>query len=215
MPDTKISALTALTGSTVSTSVDVLPIVSTSATTTRKLTVQSLLDSVQGIPTITSANVSQADSLMLYSVSTAASRILTVSNLGASITASNVPSGTTQGQQETATVTNAYVSPGVQHFHPGHPKAWGMITAPTTVTLSYPSTGVSVVKNSTGNYTITHGKTFSSTSYIGLLCSDDGDGAIGRIVSRTATALTVQFRNTSTANVVDPTIFYYALYGDT
>lgn len=42
MADTKISALTALTGATVDTAADLLPIVDTSVTTTKKITVDEL-----------------------------------------------------------------------------------------------------------------------------------------------------------------------------
>lgn len=47
MADVKISALTALTGANVDGSVDVIPIVDTSVTTTKKITVQELLLIVQ------------------------------------------------------------------------------------------------------------------------------------------------------------------------
>ena len=170
MSDTKISALTALTGANVDTAADVLAIVDTSVTTTKKILIDELRIAL-GIAT--------------------------------------------QAQQETATSLVVTVTPGRQQYHPSAAKAWGAIATPTTVAGSYPAAGVSVVKDSTGTYTVTHGVTISSTVY-SLLVQLNAAGSnwySPRISSRTTTTFQVIFVD-STGNLNDPTGFMYAIYGD-
>jgi hypothetical protein len=71
-----------------------------------------------------------------------------------------------QSDQETATSTTLAVTPGRQKFHPLHPKALAYVTvAAGTYTLTT-NTGVSgIVKNSTGNITLTFSTAFSSANY--------------------------------------------------
>lgn len=74
----------------------------------------------------------------------------------------------TQGEQETATATDKLVSAGRQHYHPSAAKAWGYFTVSAGV-VSFTSGqcyNVSgVVRNSTGNFTITFTTAFSSSNY--------------------------------------------------
>jgi len=85
MPNTKISGLSSVTGGQVSSSIDVFPIVATATTTTKKITVQGLYDALSTLVTVTSANVSQADAVILYSVSTSATKQLTVATLRSAV----------------------------------------------------------------------------------------------------------------------------------
>lgn len=74
-----------------------------------------------------------------------------------------VPTAAAQSDQETATSTTTYVSPGRQQYHPSALKFWGLIQANGTVTVGYNIT--SVVNDSTGQYTVTIGTDFSSGNY--------------------------------------------------
>lgn len=72
----------------------------------------------------------------------------------------------TQAEQETASATNVYVSPGRQQFHPGHPKAWGFVTMTggvPTLAASYNIT--SITDTGVGVITVTIATDFSSASY--------------------------------------------------
>ena len=165
MADTKISGLAALTGPTVSNITDVIPIVSTSATTTMKITVQNLFNTIQGLATVTASSVSQADTLPIYSISAATTRQLTVSSLSASF---SIPSAATQAQQEAAAVTTVYTSPGTQVNHPGTAKAYvkfnGSSSNPITPYVSYGISG-NITKNGTGDYSMTFVTAFSTAHY--------------------------------------------------
>ena len=166
MADAKISALTALAGASIDVAADVLAIVDTSVTTTKKTTPTDLATAIAA----------------------------------------------TQAQQETGTSLATAVSPGTQHFHPSAPKAWGMITTPTTTTAIYPIVGVVIVKNGTGDYTITHGRTFSTANYAAQV---NGAGAVivSNIQGKTATTLRVTFTDV-TGTLIDPSSFDYVLFGD-
>lgn len=74
----------------------------------------------------------------------------------------------TQAQMETATATDALVSPGRQHFHPGHPKCAAKVTVsggtPTLQSAaSYNIT--SITDTDVGRLTITIGTDFSSAHW--------------------------------------------------
>lgn len=73
-------------------------------------------------------------------------------------------SAATKAEQETATSTTVYVSPGRQQYHPSSPKAWVQFDGTTgTIRASYNVT--SVTKNATGDYTINFTVPFSSANY--------------------------------------------------
>lgn len=120
----------------------------------------------------------------------------------------------TQTEMEAATSANTTVSPSVQHYHPSAAKAWGMITPNTTVSASYPAAGVSVVKNSTGDFTVTHGVTFSSTAYMAVVSLDAGGSRmyLHDMVKATTTLRLVFTDQDGFAK--DPSSFNYALFGD-
>lgn len=109
------------------------------------------------------------------------------------------------------------VSTGVQNLHPSACKAWGNIGPPTTVNESYPTAGVSVVKNGTGDYTITHGVTFAGTNYSYNFCVNDSTNAfIATVIGgagQTKTTIRVSITD-SAGTPADPnTSFAYQLFG--
>lgn len=210
MADTKISALTALTGAGLDASADVLAVVDTSVTTTKKITYQELVNGVSTLGVLSAASTdAAADIIPIYDNDATLAKKITVAQL--LTLGSNTAA--TQADQETATSTTAYVSPGRQQYHPSAPKAWGFITIPTTVSASYPAAGVSVAKNGAGNYTITHGITLSSTSYCVLVTPISSSAFYADVTARTTTTFTVIFPDSAGAPN-DPTGFNYAIFGD-
>lgn len=71
----------------------------------------------------------------------------------------------TQAQMSGATSLNTIVTPGNLKYAGGLAQAWGYIIPPTTVASSFPSTGVSVVKNAVGDFTVTHGGGILNPTY--------------------------------------------------
>lgn len=85
----------------------------------------------------------------------------------------------TQAEEEAASSTTVYTSPGRQRFHPGMVKGWVLFNGtgtPATVT-SYNVTG-NPVDNGTGDYTINWGDDFSTANYcVSGNCGGAGNAA--------------------------------------
>ena len=114
---------------------------------------------------------------------------------------------------ETASSNALVVTPGRQHYHPGHPKAWGRISGVSTL-RAYPATGVSVATTSTGEYTLTHGVVFSSSDAYGATITALGTPLIGYVSTFTVSTMLVKFLDNAGASA-DPVGFSYIVYGDT
>lgn len=126
---------------------------------------------------------------------------------------SDLVAAASQSEQETGTATTVYVSPGRQQFHASAVKAWGKITAATTVDASYPAAGVSINNSGTGVYVVTHGLTFSSANYAVNVTVSGSSPRFVSVTSRTTTTFTVTFYDNATvaAAVIG---FDYACLGD-
>lgn len=75
-----------------------------------------------------------------------------------------IPTAAAQSDQETASSTTLFVTPGRQHFHPAAAKAWVKFTGSTgAITASYNVT--SVTRNATGDWTVNFTTAFSSAHY--------------------------------------------------
>lgn len=161
MADTKISALTALTGVNVDTAADVLPIVDTDAATTKKILIDELRTAL-GIAT--------------------------------------------QANMETATSLVTTVTPGRQHFHPGHPKAWGDISmSGGTPTLDTSYNITSITDTAVGRVTITIATDFSGANYA-VAISQVFDGTnvpVPFVVSKAAGSFEITVRLTGTGAASD------------
>ena len=80
---------------------------------------------------------------------------------------SGVPTAAaTQAEQESASSTTVYVTPGRQQFHPSACKFWVKWGVTTTIDASYNTT--SIVDNGTGDWTVTIATDFSSGNYCAL-----------------------------------------------
>src|SRR5262245_53159993 len=87
----------------------------------------------------------------------------------------------TQSDQETATSTTVFVTPGRQHFHPSATKFWVFHNDGTTINASYNVT--SITDNGAGDHTVNFTVSFSSTNY-----SVGGVGASGNYVAQDGAA---------------------------
>jgi hypothetical protein len=70
-----------------------------------------------------------------------------------------------QSEMETGSSTTLAVTPGRQHFHPGHPKAWLNFDSTGTVTILGDYGVTSLSDDATGSTTATLDTAFSSTAY--------------------------------------------------
>lgn len=97
-------------------------------------------------------------------------------------------SAATQSDMEAASSTGVYVTPGLQHNHPGMPKAWVTFegsaagtTGPCSVKASYNITAVSGV--AAGDFLVTFTTNFSNAKYAVMgMCTDDNTGANNAVV---------------------------------
>lgn len=95
-----------------------------------------------------------------------------------------VPPYATQAEMETATSVVTAVTPGRQHYHPGHPKCWLNCGVTANILASHNIT--SLADTGTGVVTVTIATDFSSANWACLVT-----------VERAATALTVANLRTS------------------
>jgi hypothetical protein len=84
--------------------------------------------------------------------------VLTHAKLASGVTAA-------QAQQEAASDTDTFVTPGRQHFHPGHPKAWVNFNGNGTIAIRADYAVASLTDNGTGDFSINLDTAFSSANY--------------------------------------------------
>jgi hypothetical protein len=95
-------------------------------------------------------------------------RVLTSNGAGALPTWNSLPSSisaASQAQQQAASSTSVYVSPGRQQFHPSAASFWVDFNGADGSRFAYYNVS-SVTRNSAGNYTITIPNNFSSSNYV-------------------------------------------------
>ena len=149
---------------------DTFPLYDASATANRKVTVNNLITALTEDTTPDTAN----DFVMTYDTSATNIKKVKLQNLGASGTAA------TQADQETATSTVTYVSPGRQQYHPSAAKAWvryAHSAGTPTITASYNVT--SLTDNGSGDTTINFTTAFSSASYGAAGLGSYGTSGVG------------------------------------
>jgi hypothetical protein len=137
---------------------------------------------------------------------TGSARTITAGN-GISVTNGDGVSGNptiaadfaSQAEMEIATSTTDIVSPGRQHHHYGHPKAWAIFDGTGTPAYIADYACSSLTDGGTGTYTINFDTAFSSTSLYGavggLAQTGSTDSAIvGRLSSDTKSTTAYQIR---------------------
>lgn len=121
-----------------------------------------------------------------------------------------------QSDMETASSTSVAVVPGVQKYHPGHPKAWVFATGGGTINASY--NVATFTKDSSGRVHVTLTVSFSSTAYH-ISCNTQWNQGGGCVVDNTVgtpqAAGTFYLLNLTTANsATDPNFYYASCHGD-
>lgn len=118
-----------------------------------------------------------------------------------------------QAEMEAASSTTDFVTPGRTRFHPGVAKAWVRFTqsaGTVTVVASHNVSGV--VRNGTGDYTVSFTTTFSSgAAYTGSGCTDSAVFVCP--VTFNAGSCVIQTRGTG-GGLNDPTAVYMSFFGD-
>lgn len=119
----------------------------------------------------------------------------------------------TQANQESASSTTVFVTPGRQQYHPSASKAWVSCSG-TTLNANY---GVTSVTNGvTGNYVITWTTVFSSANYCVLATSTlaSGSGVICSITAQSTTSITVNTYKRSDGSNINVDTLYVVAFGD-
>lgn len=132
----------------------------------------------------------------------------------------------TQAIMETGTSLTNWVPTGRQHFHPGHPKAWGYVTvAAGTPTLQTSYNLTSITDTATGQITFTIATDFSTANWcaeatiekinttltvanLRYVSVRNGTIAAGTVVIECWDGTAV------TANQVDPSSWHFMALGD-
>lgn len=116
-----------------------------------------------------------------------------------------------QSEMETATDVVRAVTPGRQHFHPGHPKAWVRCDSSGNIVASY---GVASVSHpSTGTYNITLATALSaSTAYAAVSAPAENSDRTVNVTPSSTTVVVVTTQNASSVGA--NTAFAIALFGD-
>ena len=128
------------------------------------------------------------------------------------------PSAAVQSDQETATSTTTYVSPGVQQFHPSAAKAWVAWGVTSTIDVSFNVS--SITDNGTGDWTINLTVPMSSANYTvspGQRFSSDSTGgaAFGVKFSTAPTASACRMLSQNTGGTADDQLKHYvSFFGD-
>lgn len=129
------------------------------------------------------------------------------------------PSAASQAEQEAASSTTVYVSPGRQHFHPRHAKAWVHATYSGGTPSAAASSGITgLTDTATGQLTVNWTTAFSSASYgvaISIQATESGSTAAHGFVAdggRAAGSVRVDVNNNS--SFVDPNAIDVVAFGD-
>jgi hypothetical protein len=89
----------------------------------------------------------------------------------------------TRTDVQTASNVLLPVTPGRQHFHPGHPKAWAQFSKAGAVTVNQ-SYGInSIVSLGTGTFTVNFTNNFANTNYVATGLVNQAGGTFSAVVT--------------------------------
>lgn len=128
----------------------------------------------------------------------------------------------TQSDQETGTSTTTFVSPGRQHFHKGHPKAWAATTwSAGTPTIDASYNIASISDDGTGLFTYTYTTALSSANCAVFgQAMDNSGGSAGTMTQwesapTTTTSGQISTQGSANATSTDPrTKHWFMVLGD-
>jgi hypothetical protein len=141
----------------------------------------------------------------------------------ASDTATGVLEIAVQSEMETGTSTTLAVTPGRQHFHPGHPKAGGNLDGTGTPAFAAGDYGMgAVTDNGGGDYTLAFDTAFANTNYwwAASARASSTTGSTRAIVSpfsngsKTTSALQLGVGNANDGAALDSTEIGITFWGD-
>lgn len=128
------------------------------------------------------------------------------------------PGAATQAQQEAATSTTTYVSPGTQKYGPSAAKAFCSFNGSGTPAMlgtpyNFSST---ITDNAQGDWTLTFSSNLSGTNYCVVATTNDvtGSGVAVNVTSKSASQIRLKARQTDTQGAVDPTWVDVVVFGD-
>ena len=113
--------------------------------------------------------------------------------------------------QKTGTATDTAVTPATQRYHTAHPKAWGIYNGnSSTLVAGYGISGV--VRNSTGNYTVTLSTAMSSSTYVVVATVGNSNGYIAYLGSTMGT--TTFILGVADGGTARDGLVYFVVFGD-
>lgn len=135
---------------------------------------------------------------------TSASRTVTFKDADGTVAwTTDIPVAATQSDQETATSTTTFVSPGRQQYHPSATKAWVNYTSVTTTTILASYNVSSLTDGGTGVTTVNWTTAFSSGNYACVGTCNNGGGLVIETGSKAAGSIVVTSFTSSTIAVAD------------
>lgn len=139
----------------------------------------------------------------------------------ASDTATGVLEIAVQSEMETGTSTTLAVTPGRQHFHPGHPKAGGSFNGTGTPAFRSGDYGMGAITDiGAGRYTLALDTAFANTNFWLTATTLSTAGNQARVVcesgavARTTSSLTLNTDSSFADNGVDMEFNSVAFWGD-
>jgi hypothetical protein len=122
----------------------------------------------------------------------------------------------TQANMETGTATNLLVTPGRQHFHPGHPKLWIKCDSAGATNDSYNIT--SITDTGVGTLDVTIATDFTDTDYVvNATAQSTGNNdmlLINNSTPPTAGTFRISSVNPATSSSHDPSAYHISGFGD-
>lgn len=129
-------------------------------------------------------------------------------------------SAASQSDMETATSNTVASTPGVQQYHPGHPKCWAYITVSGgTPTLSASYNITSITDTGTGICTVTINNDFSSSTWAPFITirsnvTATNQAAIATCNTIAAGSIVLQCVDIAAATARDPDAWSFVGFGD-
>ncbi len=200
---------------------DIIP--ATQSGVAKAVTPQKLLDLIHSTTAKTTLAANDEFALIDSAASNVAKRI-TFANVQTALAASDTVAGlieyAVQSEMETGTSNVLAVTPGRQHFHPGHPKAWGYATVSAgtpTLQTSYNITSIS--DSAVGQITFTINNDFSTANWSaqGNITKSGTGASNARFCNVEASGLaagSVLLMCSGTASLSDPAAWHFMGNGD-
>jgi|GEM_PF-997781 len=120
----------------------------------------------------------------------------------------------TRSEMQAATDQSRAVTPGRQHFHPAHPKAWGYVTVAGGVPTLVASHNVAgITDTGTGRLTVTLDDRFAGANY--CIVATLGGARFAWIISQSAGSFILgSMEADSGYDELDPVSYHFACFGE-